>query len=383
MAESLIGAARPTVAEIDLEAVRHNIGELRRASSTDVCAVVKADGYGHGAVPVAVAALEAGAAWLAVALVEEGVALRSAGITAPVLVLSEPHPAAAPLVVANDLRPTLYTAAGIAAMAAAAGGAPAPIRSPATPLAVHVKVDTGMHRVGAQPEAVVDLVRQVEHSPSLRFEGLWTHLATADEADPAFTDEQLRRFEAVRASLAEAGFRPGLLHASNSAGALHHPDARYDLVRCGIAIYGCAPAPGRPMDADLRPVMSLRSKVSLVKRVAAGEAVSYGQRHRFDRDTIVATVPIGYADGVPRRLSAVGGEVLIGGRRRLIAGTITMDQILVACDEDGSVAIGDDVVLLGRQGHEVITADDWAWPLDTISYEIVCGISGRVPRVYR
>ena len=372
----MIAGARPTSAEIDLEAVRHNVAELRRASSTDVCAVVKADGYGHGAVPVATAALEAGATWLAVALVEEGVALREAGITAPVLVLSEPHPAAAPVVVANGLRPTLYTESGVAALAASA-------TTSDEPFAVHVKVDTGMHRVGAQPESVVELVQRVVRSPSLRFEGLWTHLATADELDPAFTNEQLRRFEEVRSTLAAAGYRPSMVHASNSAGSLHHPQARYDLVRCGIAVYGCPPAPGRPVGADLRPVMSVRSKVSLVKRVVAGEAVSYGQRHRFERDTVVATVPIGYADGVPRRLSAVGGEVLIGGRRRRIAGTVTMDQILVACDEDGSVAIGDDVVLLGRQGDEVITADDWAQPLETISYEILCGISGRVPRVYR
>jgi alanine racemase len=202
----------------------------------------------------------------------------------------------------------------------------------------------------------------------------------ADEPANAFTGVQLERFRAVIAELDAAGVTPALRHAANSAAALLCPDSRLDLVRCGISIYGIAPAPGIDWGVELHPAMSLHSTVSLVKRVDAGEALSYGQRYRLSRSANVATVPIGYADGVRRRLSSLGGEVLIGGKRHPIAGTVTMDQITVDCGDD-PVAVGDEVVLLGRQGDEVITADEWAERLGTIAYEIVCGIGARVPRL--
>jgi alanine racemase len=217
---------------------------------------------------------------------------------------------------------------------------------------------------------------------------VWTHFAVADDPDDPFTAVQSDRFDAVLHELAGLGVRPPLAHACNSAGLLTHPSARHDLVRCGLAIYGVAPSPALARSAaDLRPVLSLKARVSLVKEVAAGEGVSYGLRFRAERPTVVATVPIGYADGVPWRLSAVGGEVLLGGRRRAVAGAVTMDQLMVDCGQDtpedgGSVRAGDEVVLLGRQGDEAIGAWDWAGRLGTIAYEVLCGIGDRVPRVY-
>ncbi|MGI8685139.1 MAG: alanine racemase, partial [Acidimicrobiales bacterium] len=254
----------------------------------------------------------------------------------------------------------------------------------AEPLSGHGKVDTGMHRAAAHPADAVALARAVEEAGALHLGGTWTHLAVADEPlQASYTADQLRRFDVVLADLEAAGIDPGLRHAANSAAALTVPAARYDVVRCGIAVYGYSPVPLPGGCAPLRPALSLRSRVSLARRLAAGERVSYGLRYALRTDSVVATVPLGYADGVPRRLSAEGGEVLIGGRRRTIAGTVTMDQLMADCGPEAEVAAGDEVVLLGRQGDEEITADEWAWRLDTIAYEILCGISKRVPRVVR
>jgi alanine racemase len=281
-------------------------------------------------------------------------------------------------VVAHGLTPTVYTPAAIEAAAKAVAAS-----ARREPLPVHVKVDTGMHRVGAAPDTALRLALAVNESAELRLDGLWTHFAVADEPDHPFTTTQVRRFDDVVEELAAHGIRPPLLHAANSAGALTRPDARYDMVRCGIALYGLAPSPQLASAAELRPALALKAQVTLVKRVGAGESISYGLRYRLERPAFIATVPIGYADGVPRRLSAVGGEVLIGGRRRPIAGTVTMDQITVDCGDDDTVAAGDEVVLIGRQGADEIGAWDWATRLDTIAYEVVSGISRRVPLDYR
>ncbi len=371
-------ALRPVWAEVDLGAVRHNTSRLAAlARPGTVCAVVKANGYGHGAVPVARAALDGGARWLGVALVEEGVELRDAGIEAPVLVLSEPPLDAMEEVVSRRLTPTIYTEAGVDAAAKAVADAGVDER-----LSVHVKVDTGMHRVGAAPEAALGLADAVNRRPELRLAALWTHLAVADEPDNDFTDQQLERFERVRLTLQRRGVLPDLVHAANSAGLIAHPASRYNFVRCGIAIYGIDPAPELAGRVDLRPAMSLKARVSYVKELPPGDRVSYGLRYTVDDHTVVATVPIGYADGVTRRLSVSGGQVLIGGRRHPIAGTVTMDQLMVDCGPDADVAPGDEVVLLGRQANDEVTAQEWADRLDTIAYEVVCGIGPRVPRVY-
>jgi alanine racemase len=367
---------RPVWAEIDLEAVRANTRALvELAAPAVVLAVVKADGYGHGAVPVARAALDAGASWLGVALVEEGIALRAAGIEAPILLLSEPPPAAAAAVVEHALTPTVYTTSGIDALAKAVAEAGSD-----APLPVHLKVDTGMHRVGCAVDDALDLVDFVAGRPELELEAVCTHLAVADEPEHPFTNEQLAQFDALLAQLESTGSRPRLVHAANSAGLLAHPAARYDLVRTGIAVYGVPPS-SLTDRVPLRPVLSLRARVSHVKRLPRGSRVSYGLRYELARDATVATVPIGYADGVPRNLGVAGGEVLVHGRRAPIAGTVTMDQLMVDAG-DVPVEVGDEVVLLGTQGDDTITAGEWAEHLGTIAYEIVTGIGTRVPRQY-
>jgi alanine racemase len=363
---------RAAWAEVDLAAITANARTLReRAAPAALCAVVKANGYGHGAAAVARAALDGGATWLAVALTAEGAELRDAGISAPILLLSEPPPDEHADVVRFDLTPTVYTEAGIESLARAAR----------KPLPVHLKVDTGMHRVGAAPDDVVSLAKSVGAHAPLRLGALWTHCAVADEPGHEATARQAERFDTAVRELRAAGIDVPLVHAANSAATIDHPELHHDLVRCGIALYGLDPSPALAGRADLQPAMRLVSRVSFVRRVPAGDAVSYGLRRPLARDTVVATVPIGYADGVPRRLFDVGAEVLIGGRRRPLAGVVTMDQLLVDCGDD-DVQRGDEVVLLGAQGDERVGVEEWAEKLGTISYEIVCGISARVPRKY-
>lgn len=371
-----LGHKRPAWAEIDSSRIGANVAALAAlVAPAAVCAVVKADGYGHGATGAAQAALAGGATWLGVALAEEGVELRRSGVVAPLLVLSEPPEGAMQDVVAAGLRPTIYTRTGVEALSNAARGSLAPIP-------VHVKVDTGMHRVGAALHEVADIVDAVAADPRLTLEGLWTHLAVADEPASPTTAVQLDQFERVLADVTARHGRPPLVHAANSAGGLAHPASRYDLVRAGIAIYGYAPSAQLAGIAPLLPALSLRARASFVKRVGAGHRVSYGHIYVAARDTTVATIPLGYADGVPRRLSEVGAEVLVHGQRRPIAGRVTMDQLMVDCG-DLPIEVGDEVVLIGEQDGQTITADDWANRLGTISYEVLCGIGPRVPRVWR
>lgn len=362
---------RPTWVEVDLSAIRHNVAAVAAAvAPAAVCAVVKADGYGHGDVPVAEAALVAGAEWLAVALVNEGVRLREADISAPILLLSEPPPESAERLVRWNLTPTIYTEAMLDALAAVAEG----------PHPVHVKVDTGMHRVGAPADVAMALVERIDADPALRLEGVWTHLAVAEE-DPTFTLDQIGRFSAFVDAVVARGIDPGIRHCSNTAGALGYESARFDMVRLGLGMYGMRPAPDTGPGVGLRPAMRVVSQVSYVRRYPAGTRVSYGRRRELTRDATVATVPIGYADGVSRRLSAVGGEVLIGGVRYPYAGTVTMDQVLIDVG-DADVAVGEEVVLMGTQQGRAIAAEEWADRLDTINYEIVCRFGPRLPRRY-
>ncbi len=377
------GRTRPAWAEVDPSAVRHNAALLREVvGPAALWAVVKADGYGHGATAVARAALEGGAAGLAVALVDEGVELREAGIAAPILLLSEPPDDAAAEVVAARLTPTVARGETLGPLAAASSAR-------GRRLGVHVKVDTGMHRVGVAPGALGALVDAVAAEPALEFEGLWTHLAVAEGAgdeDRAFTAVQLDCFDEVCGEL--SGRTAYVRHAANSAAAIAWPRARYDLVRVGIALYGDLPSPSVAAalraatgGRTVRPVMALRARVTAVRELAAGARPSYGRRRALGDRSVVATVPIGYADGVPRALFDAGFEVLIGGRRCPLAGMVTMDQVVVDCGPGSSVGIGDEVTLLGRQGTEEITVGEWAERLGTIGYEVLCGIGPRVPRV--
>ena len=363
---------RPSWVEVDLDAIRHNVREIAGVvAPARFCAVVKADGYGHGDVPVAEAALQAGADWLAVATVAEGVRLREAGIEAPVLLLSEPPATNAGVLVEHRLTPTVYTGAFLDALGEVAGDL----------VAVHVKLDTGMHRVGADETVAATLVARIRAEGRVALGGIWTHFPAAED-DPDFTMgqvEALRRFIEDRAA---AGVTTGLVHAANSAGALLYPAARFDMVRVGLAMYGCYPAPACRQVVDLRPAMRVVSQVVHTRRLPAGARPSYGRIRPLERESTVATVPIGYADGITRRLAKIGGEVLIGGRRRPYAGIVTMDQIVVDMDDD-PVRVGEEVVLLGAQGDEEISADEWAARLDSVSWEILCGFGPRLPRRYR
>jgi alanine racemase len=379
------GRSRPAWAEIDLAAISHNASVLARlAEPAELCAVVKAHGYGHGGPAVARAALAGGARRLAVALVDEGVELRQHGVEGPVLLLSECQPDAVETALAYGLTPTLYSLEGIAHFAAAS-------RAAGHTTAVHVKVDTGMHRVGAAPEELAALVEAVGREPALALEGVWTHLPVADgEApeDTAYTEAQLDRFDGLVGALAASGVSVPLLHAANTAGTVAFPRSRYGMVRCGLGLYGYLPGVAvqsaftrQAEGASLRPAMSLKARVVAVRTLDAGERPSYGRLRPLPQRSVVATVPIGYADGVPRALFSDGYGVLINGVRRPLAGMVTMDQIVVDCGDDDPVRPGDEVVLLGAQGNEAITADDWAATLGTISYEVVCGVGPRMPRV--
>jgi alanine racemase len=339
-----------------------------------VWAVVKADGYGHGAVPVAETALAAGASGLCVALVQEGVELRRAGVQGQILVLTEQPLDQVDELVAHRLTPAVCTVGAVSALVRAVGA------HRFVGYRVHVKVDTGMHRMGAQPEDVPVLLDAIAASGgALRLGGVFTHLACADEPDHPSNSAQLARLDEVVAAARAAGHRPEVVHAANSAAALALPAARHDLVRSGIALYGIVPGDGvAGLCTELRPALSLRARVSRVARVSAGSGVSYGLRTVLDRDATIVTVPVGYADGVPRRLWQTG-VMLVGGVRRPIVGVVTMDQVMLDCGDD-DVAVGDEVVLLGRQGDDEIRAEDWAEQLGTIGYEIVCGISRRIGR---
>lgn len=370
-------AVRPTVAEVDLDAIRDNVRTLSAAAGgADVCAVVKADGYGHGAVPVARAAVEAGATWLAVALVEEGEELRAAGLEAPILLLSEPPPSGIDRLVAADLTPTLYSRRFGAALDEAG-------RRRGAPVTVHVKADTGMGRVGIPEDDWEGFLGALGGWDGLHVGALWTHLARADEPALGTTRDQLDRFERFLDLAGRCGIDPPLVHAANSAATLAHPRAHRRLVRTGIAMYGLSPNVGEVEAAPvgLRPALRLVTEVAFAKRVEAGTPVSYGHTWQAPRAGWVATLPVGYADGVPRRASN-RLEFLVGGRRVAQVGNVCMDQTLVWCD-DQEPSPGEEVVLIGAQGDERVRVEEWAEAAGTITYEIATGLTRRVPRTYR
>ena len=367
-------------AEIDLDAVAHNVRLLLdRAHPAAVWATVKADGFGHGAIDVARVSLSVGASGLCVALVDEGIELRRSGIEAPILVLSEQPPERIADLVDHRLSPTAYTTIGLRALHSVA--------TDREPIGFHLKLDTGMQRVGVTSDDLDETIEVIRSlSPAIRLIGLSTHLASADRPDDPTNAAQIERFDEMSRRVLDrladlVDTAEITIHMANSAAVLAHPATHRMAVRPGIAICGISPGHGvDPEAADLHPAMTLRARVSMVKRVRAGSAISYGHTHRFDRETTVATLPIGYADGVPRRLSSTGGEVLIGGRRRPIVGVVTMDQMMVDVGDD-PVEIGDEAVLIGVQGDERITAVEWADRLGTIGYEIAVGISARIERI--
>lgn len=368
--------ARPAWAEIDLGAVRHNVERVRSRLSpgTRYMAVVKANAYGHGDVECARAALDAGAAWLGVALVDEGVRLRAAGIDAPILLLHEPPPHRAAEVLRHRLTPCVFTEAGLAGLADAAERAGEVVRA-------HLKVDTGMNRLGVPVAALEEFLTALAKESRVEIEGVFSHFAYADDPGNPFIDEQVHRFAEVCERLARAGLEPPLRHLANSAAALTRPETHLDLARVGIATYGLSPGPKLDGIVSLEPAMSLKARVAMVKRAPAGSGVSYGLRYRLPAEATLATIPLGYADGWPRGL-ANRASVLIHGRRYPAVGTVCMDSFVADLGDD-DCEVGDEVVLVGAQGGERVAVEEIAGALGTINYEVVAQVSARVPRVFR
>ena len=376
------GMHRPAWAEISSSALAHNIAVVRQLlGPTQVCAVVKANGYGHGAVLAARAMIAGGADCLAVAIIDEGIELREAGITAPILLLSEIPGETILAALEADLTLTVGSLEGARAAADAASRLEGVHR-------VHLKIDTGMLRQGVSPREALRAARILHDCGSLELEGVFTHFSVADgpgDEDRDFTARQVEIFSRVRAELRRHGIDPPSVHLANSAGVLGHPTSHATLARPGLVLYGYAPSPWlatvlAERGVALRPALSLRAQVVATRRGEVGDRPSYGRRRELTAPSTIATVPFGYADGYPRRLFDAGAHVLINGRRYPLAGMVTMDQLLINCGDD-DVAVGDDVVLLGTSGDESISAEDWAAWGQTVTWEILCGIGARVPRV--
>jgi alanine racemase len=365
-----------TWAEVDLDAIAHNARELKRhiGEKTELMAVVKANGYGHGAVPVAEAALDNGASRLAVHRTLEGVQLRQAGITAPILILGYTLPAQAEAIVRWDLTPTVNTPEQAQVLSAAA-------LHRGKVLPIHVKVDTGLGRFGLLPDEVVDFVRAISKLPGLVIEGIYTHFAIADAADKTYTLQQFEIFREVVKGLEEAGFAIPTKHVANCAATLDLPETHLDMVRCGIALYGMRPSIEVEPAIPLCPAMTLKSRVARVRTLPAGSSISYGCTYTTREPTRVALVPVGYGDGYHRLISN-RGQVLIRGQRAPIVGRVCMDQFVVKVSDIPNVEQDDEVVLLGRQGGDEISIGEVATWAETINYEVTTSILPRVTRVY-
>lgn len=368
---------RPTVAQVDLAAIRRNFDRLARlVAPASVWAVIKADAYGHGAVEVA-RTLSDRCAALAVSLVEEGLELRAAGVRTPIVVLGAYYDRCHAQVLEQQLTPVIYDPADLDRFAAAASGQPAPID-------VHIKVDTGMSRLGVHPAALPHLLDQAASLPALRVAGLCTHFATADAADGETerTRQALDQFRACVAVARQHGLASLALHAANSAAAIRFPEARFDAVRPGLALYGAVSSPVVVVP-DLEPALRFTTRVMSLREVPAGATVSYGARWQAARPSRIATLPVGYADGYPRHVQPAGAEVLLRGRRAPVVGVVCMDMMMVDVTDIGEAAVGDQVTLIGQDGDQRIAVDDVARWAGTINYEILCGISKRVPRNYK
>ncbi|MEM9694232.1 MAG: alanine racemase [Myxococcota bacterium] len=390
-------AARVTRAEINLAHLRHNLRELEASMAADgeaarrppaqVWAVLKADAYGHGASVLGVHLERAGVDGICVALLEEGIELRQAGVRCPILVMGGYYGRyrdGLEALVEHELSPVVYDPVQLERLATAVrfvGGAPH---------GVHLKVDTGMGRLGCREDEFLPLLRALRRHPELRLDALMTHLACADEPDPAITHDQLRRFDAAQELVRRQGLRPVLRHAANSAAALRFPDAQLDLVRPGIALHGVHPCPTVASSGSrvpkLKPVMQVLTEIVALRDLRAGEAIGYGHTWRAERPSRIATLPIGYADGFSRALSN-RGHVLLHGQRVPIAGSVSMDLTMIDVTDIADARLRDEVVVLGEQrgraGEDRIDVAEWAALEGTITWECYTGISRRVPRFYR
>lgn len=367
---------RATRAEISLGAIQHNLRQVRYrvGSGVKIMAVVKANAYGHGIIGVSSALVDAGADYLGVAIPSEGICLREHGIETPILVFAPPFPDEMELFLDYNLDVTVCTreTAEILDSVSSSRGRPA---------VVHVKVDTGMGRLGINYREAIEFIRYLFSLRNLYVKGIYTHFATADEADKAFAKTQLSRFHDVVTSLSISSIDIPLKHAANSGAILDLKDSYYDMVRPGIMLYGYYPSHETSESLALRPGLSLRSKIGFLKNVDAGAPISYGRKYVTNSPTTIASVPIGYADGFSRQLTNKA-EAIVGGRRYPVVGTVCMDHVMLDVGTMSGIKVGDDVTFIGTDGDEQITAWDVADKLGTIPYEVCCGISDRVPRVY-
>jgi alanine racemase len=370
---------RASRAVVHLDLFRENIrvAKRRTGEGPKLCVPVKADAYGHGALPIARTALEAGAEYLAVAFVQEGAELRAAGIEAPILLLSQPLDEEFSELISLDLIPFVSEPDFINRLARAAEAA-------GKEAAVHLKIDSGMGRAGCCPGEAAGLAARIASAGALRLEGVATHLAVSDSPEPedlAYTRTQLARFREAVDSIKAAGFDPGIVHAANSGALVFHEDSWFNMVRPGILLYGYSPAgPGGPV--PVKPVMELRSAVTMIKKLSRGETVSYGRTWIASEDTLIGTIPLGYADGLRRGLSGKW-RINIGGRSYPLVGRICMDQCMVNLGPEGDrIRPGDEAIVFGGSRGSAGDAAQMAGILGTIPYEITCGIGKRVPRVY-
>lgn len=358
--------------EIDGQAIQTNIRQLQRLTNVRVMAVVKANGYGHGITQVAGLAVDAGASFLGVARIDEAIELRHAGIDAAIHILGYTPDERMAEAVEASISLTLHRSDQIEPMLAAAAAA-------GTPARVHVKVDTGMSRLGLPPDQAYEALRRLAGEPNIDLEGAFTHFARADEPDEAATDSQEAIFDEWLAEVTTAGIRPSLIHCANSAAALARPSSRHHMVRCGIAVYGMDPSPQVKLPDGFRPALRWLSRLSQIHQLGPGTGVSYGHIYTTQAEETIGVIPVGYGDGY-RRVD--GNQVLINGKRTPVVGRVCMDQIMVRLEPDFNVNVGEQVVLLGESGGDRISAEEMASRWGTINYEVTCGLSARVPRIY-
>ncbi len=364
--------AYSTWLEIDLGAIRNNIKAIKQMTGTLVMAVIKANGYGHGALQVAKAATEAGAAWLGVARMEEALNLRESGITSEVMVLGYTPPSLVPDAIAHNIHVAIYNPEMAEAYTKA-------LQNVSGRLKAHVKVETGMGRLGMAPEKAAQFIETFRNNDHIEINGIFTHYARADEPGVDTTEEQLVRFNQLLTTLRNADLLPPIVHSANSAAMLNYPEAYFDMIRPGIAIYGLNPSPKSLLPDSFQPALTWKARLTSIRMLPPGHGVSYGHKYFTKSDERIGVIPVGYGDGYRR---VMGQQVLVRGKKVDVVGRVCMDQSMLQLDSVPDALPGEEAVLLGRQGDQEITADDLAEAWGTINYEVVCGLADKLPRIY-
>ena len=365
--------AYSTWLEVDLGAIKHNINEIKKMTQTQVMAVIKANGYGHGVLAVAKAVTEAGATWCGVARMEEALNLRFAGIQSNIMVLGYTPPVLIPEAVRNNIHVAIYDLDMARAYAAET-------KKTSGQLKAHLKVETGMGRLGMPPDQVLEFTSEYQQHQLIHIDGIFTHFARADEPGSGSVEGQLSIFNRILDQLRQVELAPPLVHAANSAAVINFPEAYFDLVRPGIAIFGLDPSPDNPLPKSFRPALSWKARLTSVRTLPPGHGVSYGSVYVTSEEERIGVIPVGYGDGFRRE---PGQQVLVNGQRVDVVGRVCMDQTMLQLDRVPDAVVGDEVILLGQQGDQRITANDIAACWGTLNYEVVCGLADRLPRLYQ